>query len=421
MNIFLFGINHKSAPVEIREQVSFTKEEVFSALEKTKQIPDIKESMILSTCNRTEIYALLEPTADGMQKIKELLLSTQKWNENIDSSHYYIMYNDEAIHHLFKVTSGMDSMVLGEPQIQGQVKDAFEMALELKTARSIFSRLYQSAMIAGKRVRSETNIAKGAVSVAYAASELAEKIFRSLKDKSALLIGAGETGELTALHLKEKGIRHLYITNRTFEKAESLAQKLDGQAVPFDQFYTLLTEVDVVISSTGSADPIVTLNNAAQFLNKKTSPIFFIDIAVPRDIDPAIGKLENVFLHNIDSLNQIIEKNLEKRRAEIPNAEKILAEEVQNFLKWYDSLSLKPFIKDLKEYLENLRINEYSIFEKNFPDSVKNDVNYLTQRIMNKIFHRIISSIREAETADQKEKISLLKEIFLMELENEKK
>jgi glutamyl-tRNA reductase len=419
MNIFLFGLNHKSAPVEVREKLAFTKDELYQALELAQNIKGIKECMILSTCNRTEIYTLLDPSAEGLTQIKELLISFGKWQDGFDEKFVYTMHNSEAICHLFRVTAGLDSMVLGEPQIQGQVKDAFEMAMELKSAQSIFSRLYQMAMITGKKVRTETGISRGAVSIAYAATELAQKIFRSLENKSALLIGAGETGELTAIHLKEKGIKNLYITNRTFEKAKQLAAKLGGEPLPFEDFPQLLSTIDVVISSTGSPEPVVHLNNAGTYLSRRKMPIFFIDIAVPRDIDPAISRFELVFLHNIDSLNQIVEKNLAKRKSELPKAENIIRTEVNEFLSWYESLSIKPFIRDLKEYLENLREQELKKSEKKIPDNLQSEINYLTQRIVNKIFHNLVSSVRDGNPDMQQEKIALLREIFNLEKEKE--
>ncbi|GAB4173639.1 MAG: glutamyl-tRNA reductase [Calditrichia bacterium] len=415
MKLILFGLNHKSAPIEIREKFSFSPEELLDALEKASKINGILEVMILSTCNRTEIYSLLEPSAQGMKEVVELLYQCNKQVDLKTDPFYYIYQNGDAINHLFKVTSGLDSLVLGEPQIQGQVKEAFQVAMNVKAAKTIFSRLFQAAMQTGKRVRTETDITKGAVSVAYAATELAEKIFRSLSDKSALLIGAGETGELTALHLKEKGINKLYITNRTFSKAEELANKLDGIAIEMENFPPLLATVDVVISSTGATEPVVTPENSAAYLEKRKSPIFFIDIAIPRDIDPAIGKFEQVFLNNIDNLNKIVDKNLAKRKAEIPKAEKIIAEEVLNFENWYQSLELKPLIVELKDKINEIRENELKKFHNKIPSELSSDINYLTQRITNKIFHHIVSSLNGDNEADKLAKAAFLKEIFLSE------
>lgn len=411
MNIFLFGLNHKSAPVEIREQIAFTKDELYRTLEKSREMKGIRELVILSTCNRTEFYLLLDPGANGLQIIDQLLRLAGKTLDIQQNTHFYILHDAEAIAHLFRVTAGMDSMVLGEPQIQGQVKEAFEIALELKTIRAIFSRLYQAALIAGKRVRSETDIARGAVSVAYAATELAQKIFRTLEEKSALLIGAGETGELTATHLLEKGVKKLWITNRTFNRAVELAEKLGGEAIPFGDYPKMLETVDVVISSTGSPEPVLTVQNSSVYLEKRRKPILLIDIAVPRDIDPSLNRYDFVFLHNIDSLNQIVEKNLQKRKSEIPKAEMIITEEVLEFQKWYDSLSLKPFIQTLQNSLRELKEEEMKKFRNKFNNELWPEVDYLVQRILNKIFHKIITTVKEDEL-NQREKIALFQEIF---------
>ncbi len=347
-SIHLIGLNHRTAAVNVRERFALT---AFCSPE-TWAVPPgegINESLILSTCNRVEILAVGDGDAARRQALRCWAKACGHPAEELEP--YLYQYSGaDAIRHLFSVASSLDSMVLGEPQILGQLKSAYRKSTESHAAGTIVNRLLHKAFSVAKRVRSETGVASSAVSISYAAVELAKRIFDDMDHHDALIIGAGEMAELAAMHLKQAGIRRLLVANRTFSKAEELAASLGGLAVPFDEIMARLVEADIVISSTGAPDTIIREQDMRGVLKKRRHrPMFLIDIAMPRDIDPAVNELDNVYLYDIDDLKEVVEENIAGRREEAIKAKGIVEEETQNFLQWLDSLALQPTIVALGE------------------------------------------------------------------------
>lgn len=343
--ISLVGLNHRTASVDIREKFSLS--ELCDA--DNWAIPcigAIREAMILSTCNRVEVVAI------GDDQLDSQVLSSWAAVKNSSlpelSPYIYSFFNTEAIKHIFSVASSIDSMVLGEPQILGQLKKAYRNSVNTGHSGPVLNRLLHKSFSVAKRVRNETAIAANAVSISYAAVELAKRIFGEMNSHKAMLIGAGEMAELAAMHLLQTGINEIVILNRTFEHGLALAQKFSGRAENFEKLIQTLPEVDIIIASTGAREPILKLNDVKNILKiRKNRPMFFIDIAVPRDIDPAINQLDNIYLYDIDDLKEVVEENLSARQNEAEKAKKIIDEEVLDFSRWLENLQSKPTILDL--------------------------------------------------------------------------
>jgi len=395
--IYVIGLNHKSASLEQRESVAIAPQELDTYLKMIISSGHWSEVVGLSTCNRTEWYVVGPTNPEFVKCLRTLLNIANSVDHWSNPEVTYVKKHTDAARHLFRVAAGLDSQVLGEPQILGQVKDAFTIAMEANTTGPILNNLFQTAFHVGKEVRAHTEIGAGAVSVSSAAVELASKIFRDLSKRSALLIGAGETGELTARHLKSKNINTLYITNRTPEKAENLATELEGYALPFDEYLEQLAEVDIVISATNSPKYTVEAASAKPLISRRQNrPLFFIDIAVPRDIDPSLNKLDNVFVNDIEDLNIIVHKNLDLRREEIPPADAIIDEEISSFTDWLKSLEVKPIIASLHRKFEQLRQAEVEKSKKYFSQENWDDLEKLTTGLMKKFLHIPMMQLREA-------------------------
>ena len=341
--IHLIGLNHRTAAVEVRERFALSS---FCSPE-TWAVPagsGISESLILSTCNRVEILAVGDGDAPR-QRILDCWAKCRGQSVEELSRYTYQYRDEEAVRHLFSVASSLDSLVLGEPQILGQLKSAYRKSTESHAAGTIINRLLHKAFSVAKRVRSETGVASNAVSVSYAAVELAKRIFDDMDRHDALIIGAGEMAELAAMHLKQAGIRRLLVANRTFSRAEELASSLGGEAVPFERLGEWLVDADIVISSTGAQDTIIDEKQMRSVLKKRRHrPMFLIDIAMPRDIDPAVNTLDNVYLYDIDDLKEVAEENIAGRREEAVKARAIVDEETASFMTWLESLALQPTI-----------------------------------------------------------------------------
>jgi len=352
--IILIGLNHKTAPVDLREKLSFSGEETIAALELLKQDKDIKESLIFSTCNRTEFLYIPE-TGEKVDKLIEFI-STQK---KIDISEFkgslYVHEDDKAILHLFRVASSLDSMVVGEPQILGQVKEAYRNAVSCNASGVLLNRLMHKTFNIAKKVRKETGIGDNAVSISYAAIELANKIFSDLSQRSVMLLGAGEMAELAVEHLLSNNVKQIIVANRTFKKAVDLADKFNGQAVKFEERVDILKDVDIIISSTGATDYVLTQKQVKQAMKKRHhNTLFFIDIAVPRDIDPQINTVSNAYVYDIDDLKNIVESNIEQRGKETIKAERYIEEAVVKFRIWLESLAIVPTIKALNNKISSI-------------------------------------------------------------------
>ncbi len=419
-HIYLIGLNHKTAPVEIRER--FALEKKSNRDFKSPQVKGVKEVMLLSTCNRVEILCV---GGEDPSLFKRLL---QRWAEvcahpdRVLQSHIYSYRDAQAVTHLFEVASSLDSMVVGEPQILGQIKEAYRRAVDEGTTGAILNRLLHRAFSVAKRIRSETRIAQSAVSVSYAAVELARHIFSDLTSKRAMLIGAGEMAELAARHLVNAGIKRLIIVNRTVERARDLARALEGEAYPFSQLFSILPSVDIIISSTGSTRPIIHKRDVQKILrSRKYTPMFFIDIAVPRDIDPDVNTLDNVYLYDIDDLKDIVQENLEKRSQEAKVAHRIIEEEVDAFYRWMKSLEVTPTIKELLSRWEEMGEKEiHRTLKKLGPDippSLEEELHLLVESLIKKIAHYPITFLKKKSREEEQLKtyISLIRRIFKLD------
>ncbi len=396
MDLIVVGLNHRTAPLEVRERVAFDEREVHGVLSRARRDEVLSEAILLSTCNRTEFYGLSNDNGAAEMYIRGLIAAAKRVDLTAHPGYAYTLTKLESVRHLLRVAAGLDSLVLGESQILGQVRRAHELSLESGACGLTMNRLLQSAVLVGRRVRSETTLGAGAVSVASAAAELAGKIFEDLSARSVLLIGVGEMGTLTARHMVERGVRKLTIANRTFHKAEELAKELSGTALPLDRLEPALTTADIAISSTGSTAPIVSRALMQSILAKRGGkPIFVIDIAVPRDFEASIGELDGVFLHDVDDMNLLVDRNLVKRRAEIPKAETIVEQEVEAFLSWRSSLAATPMIKRLRERVEELRSQEVERHRKRFCGADREQVDLLTESLVNKILHPVMNRVRE--------------------------
>jgi glutamyl-tRNA reductase len=391
MHILLIGLNHKSAPVEIRECLAFSPEDVGEVLPNVTGMPDIKEAMLISTCNRVEFLVVTENASGSAREIKSFLADFRNTPLHEFEKSLYVREDDDAVRHVFRVASSLDSMVLGEPQILGQIKTAHRLSTELETSGVILNRLLHKAFSVAKRVRTETGIADHAVSISYAAVELAKKIFDDLEGKGALLIGAGEMAVLALEHLVKNGVKKIFVANRTFERAVEVAGRFKGTPILFKEIGDGLLDVDIVISSTGASSYILTYKDVKPLVRRRRNrPLFFIDIAVPRDIDPDINRANNVYVYDIDDLKGVIDKNIEKRETEATKGDRIVDEGVIQFGKWLEAQEVTPTIVALRNKAESIRKKELAKTlsgTKSISEKERADIDRLTISICNKILH----------------------------------
>jgi len=405
MNIIVVGLSHKTAPLEIREKVAFAAPRIEQPLREVAALPEIAEAIILSTCNRVEIYAATRDIAGGIARIKRFLADYHQIPFDKLEPHLYGYHGENAIRHVFRVAASLDSLVMGEPQILGQVKSAYGYAAEYKTSGIILNRFLHKAFSVAKRVRTETRIASSAVSVAFAAVELAKKIFGELSDKTVMLIGAGEMGELAAKHFINSGIRSIMIANRTFERAEKLAEEFDGRAVNFNDLFDHLHKADIVLSTTGAPQHIIRQKDVTDVIRRrKLKPMFFIDIAVPRDIDPKVNDLENVYLYNTDDLQGVVESNLRQRAAEAEKAEEIVNQEIAQFFTWLSSLDVTPTIVALRSRFDEIRRTELAKTLsgwKDLPPEDEKRLEALTSAIIGKLLHTPVTVLKQNQQGNR--------------------
>jgi glutamyl-tRNA reductase len=399
MNLILIGMNHKTAPLDLRERLSISCEGDIHPLREIMKIPNLGGVIYLSTCNRVEVLAQTTQTRETAERLQDFILQHGNLSREELIRCLYVLEDQEAVRHLFRVTSSLDSLVMGEPQILGQVKDAYRQAVENGTTGIILNKIMHYAFRVAKRVRTETGLAANAVSVSFAAVELAKKIFGGLQGKTALLIGAGEMSELAARHLINYGAAQILIANRTPARAQQMAEEFHGRAVPLDQIEETLRDVDIVISSTGAPGYVITAAMVATALRRrKNRLLFLIDIAVPRDIDPAAGALENVFLYNVDNLQDIVDENVRGRMQEAQKAEVIINEEVSRFNRWYNTLAVVPTIVSLKEkadYILRGELDRSSAWMQHLTEEDRKNIEILAGSIINKILHDPIISLKE--------------------------
>ncbi|RJQ45182.1 MAG: glutamyl-tRNA reductase [Nitrospiraceae bacterium] len=423
MNIIVIGLNHKTAPVEVREKVAFDGPKLDQAINILKNSDTVRESIILSTCNRVEIYAGVSDIESGVENVKVFLSDFHKVPRDLLDKSLYIHRGQEAIRHMYRVASSLDSMVVGEPQILGQLKDAFDEALNHKTTGAVLNKMMRKSVSVAKRIRTETKIAESAVSISFAAVELAKKIFDDLSTKSFMLLGAGEMAELAARHLINSGVKDVYITNRTIARAEELSLELHGKVVPFEHFVGELIHTDIVICSTGAPHYVLVKEQVQKAMKeRKQKQMFIIDISVPRNIDPQINDLDNVYLYDVDSLKGIVDTNVKERAREAEKAEQIVNEEIGAFLKWYASLSATPTIVALRNKAEEIRKTELDkVLKKLGPmeeEKIK-AIDYMTASIVNKLIHPPTVALK-SDNDDKEVMLDVIHKLFQLDTEKGK-
>lgn len=399
MKVLVIGLNHKVADVDVREKLAFNGPKLEEGLIKFRDLPEVQEAIVLSTCNRVELYANVTDNRKASESVKTFLSEYHGINRASLDKSLYIYADTEAVKHVFRVASSLDSMVVGEPQILGQLKDAFDLALSKKTTGILLNKLLKKAISVAKRIRTETRIAENAVSISFAAVELAKKIFTDLSNKVFMLLGAGEMAELAAKHLIGNGVNEVLVSNRTFERACDLAKEFNGRPVKFDDFVQEMVRADIVICSTGAPAYILAKSQMQKVMReRKQRQVFIIDISVPRNIDPEINDLDNVYLYNVDDLQNVVDSNVFERQKEAEKAEKIVLEELETFLKWQSSLDAVPTIIALREKAEEIKREELEkLFHKN-PDigeKEKEAVEHMVSAIVNKLIHPPTAALKE--------------------------
>jgi glutamyl-tRNA reductase len=405
--IVLIGLNHKTAPVEIRERFNIVCVDSKGPLSDFAQIRLLRESFYLSTCNRMEVLFTTPRLDEGISTVVGLLGEIYGQTGAALKPYLYIYIDQDAVKHLFRVACSLDSMVVGEPQILGQIKDAYRQATEAKASGVVLNRLLHKSFSVAKRVRTETRIGSNAVSISYAAVELAKKIFGELQGKIALLIGAGEMAELAAEHLISNGVERIVVANRTLERALALARRFNGSTVPWEELVEELRKTDIIISSTGSPEPILNAGQVRKRMRaRRNRPLFFIDIAVPRDIDPDVNRIDNVYLYNIEDLQGIVEINRAERIKEAARAEHIISAEALKFDAWLRTLEVVPTIVSLREKAEQIRKAEIHKTLSQL-DSLSGGeieaINVLTSSVVNKLLHDPILFLKRISTRSRKD------------------
>lgn len=420
MHLVVIGLNHTTAPVEIRERLCLPESDPRGFFDRLRESGRVREAVLLSTCNRTEVYAWLQKRgqtpflqADGASAdVTTKKVSVPFFDDVIEAiadhrglprdsfePHLYSLSGHKAIEHLFRVASGIDSMILGEAQVLGQVKSAYASASEAEATGPVLNALFQQAISVGKRARTETEIGRGAFSVGYAAVQLARSIFDPLKGRTVLIIGAGKMGELTATHLASAGVTSVLVANRTYERAVDLAERFGGSALRFDELQSALRRSDIVITSTAAGKPIVTREMVSQVMRvRRGRPVFIIDVAVPRDVEPEVGDLDDVFLYNIDDLQAVVAAAAEERDAEIAKVEAIIRAEVAKSMDWFRTLDAVPVITALRDKFEEIRQSELEKLRARLPNMSEEEieaVSQTTRSIVNKICHQPMIRIKE--------------------------
>lgn len=415
MKVLALGVNHKTANVEIREKLAFNGPKLEEGIFRLREIPEVKEAAVLSTCNRVELYMCVSNVISSADKIKDFLAEFHGVKRPDFEKSLFAHNGADAVRHVFRVASSLDSMVLGEPQILGQIKDAFDFALSKKTTGVLLNKLMKKAISTAKRVRTETRIAENAVSISFAAVELAKKIFTHLPGKSFMLLGAGEMAELAARHLVNNGVSDVMVVNRTYERGCALAQEFNGKPVKFEDFLHELVHADIIICSTGAPTYVLQKEQMQKVMKeRKNRPVFIIDISVPRNIDPEINKIDNTYLYDVDDLQEVVDSNIHGRKIEAEKAEKIIDEEVDKFIRWMSSLDSVPTIVALRQKAEEIKREEFEKFRGKFSDmdeAKMKAVEYLATAIVNKLIHPPTTALKE-DTEDRDELIAMIKKLY---------
>ncbi len=425
MFILIVGLNHRTAPVEIREKLTFTKAKLPMVLDQLTEKKHIEGSVILTTCNRTEIYAAVHDVEKGLQNIKDFISTYCNFNKNDLRQYLYVKTLYDGVRHLFRVASGLDSMVLGETQILGQVKEAYEVSLNNKTTNGVLNALFQHAISVGKKVRTETLIDQNAVSISYVAVELAKQIFGDLSKRKVLVLGAGEMSRLTAKHLLANGVTTIMVSNRSYDRAVEMAKEFKGKAVRFDNLFEQMANADIVISATAARHYIINEVDISNVMKKrKNNTLLLIDIAVPRDIQPEVANIEYVKLYDIDEMQNVIDKNLEERKAKALKAEEIIEEELKNFFDWLDTLYVVPTIIALQrkaEHIKNKELERARNRLNGFSEREEKVIGSMANSIMKQIIHEPIVNLKKYAVSGQGHLYSeICQNLFNLEIEGQK-
>ena len=414
--IVIIGCNHKTAPIKIREKLVFPDESIKEHLKNLQSTFPKNEVLIISTCNRTEFYFSTENHEEIFEKIPCYLEEHFNLEKSEYKEHMYQYKEPDSIYHLFRVASSLDSMVIGETQILGQVKDAYDLAQSTGTVGKLLHNFFQRSFFVAKRVKTETRISEKSVSVSSVAVELAEKILGNLEKRNVMLIGAGKMSEITAKHLQGRGAASILVANRSIDKAKTLAERIGGSAIKFDEFYKHLPDSDIVISSTNAPHYIVKPDQVSKIISKrKQKPVFFIDIALPRDIDPAVNNIDNVYLYDIDDLQSVAAQNMLVRKDEYEKAMMIIGEEVGKFHVWLRTLLVEPTISNLQAYMDSIiqeELRKTLSKIENISEVDQEQIEYMTRRIMNKFLHLPIKNLKELIGEGKTEHLETIETLF---------
>jgi glutamyl-tRNA reductase len=420
MDLIVLGVSHKTASAQIRDEVQVHPEEMGEFYARIKGQWDlIREVAVLSTCNRTEFYGFVKNRTEADQALREAIDQHKGISHLSNGKHTYSWEGRETVRHLFRVASGLDSLMVGESQILGQVRDAFELADRYRASGALLTRLFNSAVHVGKRAQTETEIGKGTVSVAHAAVEMAQKILDRLERYSVLVIGAGETGALVARHFADAHPKTLTVVNRTFDRAQELAGELGGRARPWEEMDLALVEAQVIVTATGARDPIIDGHRMARVLKRSSrGPKVMVDISNPRNVHPNVGDLDRMFLYDLDALESIADQNRAQRRREIPKVEGIIVEEVDRFFAWFESLEMVPVIRALRGRFQEIADKEMERQVKNFNSADREALKEYTRALLNKLLHQPTTRIRgvEASTTHGIHKLVAIQELFELDV-----
>ncbi|HET6516051.1 MAG TPA: glutamyl-tRNA reductase [Thermodesulfovibrionales bacterium] len=415
MKIIVIGLNHKTADVDVRERLAFNGPKLEEGLLKMRDLPGVEEAIILSTCNRVEMYADVNDANRSFETINSFLSEFHGLDREMVRRSLYLYHDADAVRHVFRVASSLDSMVVGEPQILGQLKDAFDFALQRKTTGMLLNRLMKKAISVAKRVRTETKIAENAVSISFAAVELARKIFTDLSGRSFMLLGAGEMAELAARHMVNCGIQEVVVVNRTYDRGCELATEFSGRAVTFEGLHRELVHSDIVICSTGAPSYVLRKEEMQKVMKERRHrQVFIIDISVPRNIDPEINDLDNVYLYDVDDLQGTVDANVLERKKEAEKAETIIGEEIDSFQRWLSSLDSVPTVVALRNRAEAVKREELERLIHKFPDLGEKErkaIEYMASAITNKLIHPPTVALKE-ETEDKDILIATVRRLY---------
>ena len=414
--LLLVGTDHRCSPVELRERVAYSGDAAEELLVHLVARPEIAETVVVSTCNRTEVYAYPRSDEAAYQAVVELAFVSRA-PEVAEQGRLYVKRGREAAHHLMAVAAGLESMVLGEPEIHGQVKQAAALADAVGTSGTLLQRLFRAALKAGSRARTETAITSGAVSLGYATVELARAIFNRLEEARILVVGAGETGRMVTRNLIEKGASRLTVTNRTEARAQEFLREFpEAKAAPFGDRILAVAAADLVVVATGASEPVLTAADLeTAMLRRPGRSLLVVDLGMPRNVDPGAARLGNVFLHHIDSLENLIQRNLKRRREEVPRVEEIVEEEIAHLLAWYRGMEAEPVIAQLQRQAERVRQQEVGAVLDRFPPETHEQLDRLTRALVRKILHHPSKRLRVADGDEGLPQIDLVRELFRLD------